>query len=136
MIEELGGKEIEFFSVRVELGKGGVEKILPIGEITKYEKSLIEAGVGELEGSIAKVSFGFQTFRRSGGLDEMELEGVKDANADADARLFVCPCDHIRDPTSSRTPPSSRLWSRPLLSSTVAFSFWAFSFLSRLSLPL
>lgn len=56
VVQELGGKELEFFSVRVQLGKDGVEKILPIGEITKYEKGLIEAGVGELEGSIAKVS--------------------------------------------------------------------------------
>lgn len=69
------GKDIEYFSTRVELGvrfsslcsvnfityiirtqqPEGVEKILPIGETTHYEKELISAAIPELEGNIAKV---------------------------------------------------------------------------------
>ncbi|KAL7411667.1 lactate/malate dehydrogenase [Mrakia frigida] len=56
VVKELGGKELEFFSVRVELGAGGIEKILPIGKISAYEQSLINAGIAELEVSIAKGS--------------------------------------------------------------------------------
>jgi len=33
----------------------GIEKILPIGKISTYEQSLIDAGIAELEVSIAKV---------------------------------------------------------------------------------
>ncbi|KAH7100506.1 malate dehydrogenase [Auriculariales sp. MPI-PUGE-AT-0066] len=52
------GKEIEYFSARVELGPSGVEKILPIGNTSDYEKGLITAGLPELQESIAKgVSF-------------------------------------------------------------------------------
>jgi malate dehydrogenase len=50
----LGGKELEFFSARVQLGKSGVEKILPIGEVSAAEQKMIEVAVPELEGNIAK----------------------------------------------------------------------------------
>lgn len=63
---DAGGKEIEsslpgkteYFSVPVLLGKNGVEKILPIGNTTDYEKKLLETAVGQLNGNISKgVSF-------------------------------------------------------------------------------
>jgi malate dehydrogenase len=50
------GKELEYFSARVELSSQGVEKILPIGEVTEQEKSLIAAALPDLESNIEKVS--------------------------------------------------------------------------------
>ncbi|KAL5478896.1 hypothetical protein ACEPAI_2173 [Sanghuangporus weigelae] len=61
-----GGKKVQgeieapldFFSARVELGGNGVEKILPIGKISSYEQTLLEAAVPELKANIEKgVSF-------------------------------------------------------------------------------
>lgn len=48
------GKELEYFSVRVELGPNGVEKIHSLGAITEYEQGLVKAAVPELEGNISK----------------------------------------------------------------------------------
>jgi len=48
------GKELEYFSSRIELGPNGVEKIFPLGNISDYEKSLIQAAVPELESNIQK----------------------------------------------------------------------------------
>lgn len=50
-----------YFSSRVELGKNGVERIHPIGDITDYERKLVDACVVELKKNIAKgVEFGKQ----------------------------------------------------------------------------
>jgi malate dehydrogenase len=46
--------QVDFFSVPVVLGKQGVEKILPLGETTDYEKKLLETAVGQLNGNISK----------------------------------------------------------------------------------
>ncbi|UZJ54200.1 hypothetical protein CBS101457_003520 [Exobasidium rhododendri] len=63
---DAGGKEVEaslpgkaeYFSVPVLLGKNGVEKILKIGEISDYEKKLLETAVEQLSGNVSKgVSF-------------------------------------------------------------------------------
>ncbi|KAI5118620.1 hypothetical protein M0805_006988 [Coniferiporia weirii] len=52
------GEALEYFSARVELGANGVEKILPIGQVSKYEQGLLEAAVPELKVNIEKgVSF-------------------------------------------------------------------------------
>ncbi|WVQ96022.1 malate dehydrogenase, NAD-dependent [Kwoniella sp. CBS 9459] len=52
------GSDLSFFSVNVELGPAGIEKILPIGQLDDAEKSLLEAAVKELGPSIEKgVSF-------------------------------------------------------------------------------
>jgi len=52
------GKDIEYFSARVELGVNGVEKINALGKITGAEKSLIDAALPELAINIDKgVSF-------------------------------------------------------------------------------
>jgi len=52
------GASLDYFSTRVELGENGVEKILPIGTVTEYEKELIKAAVVELGPHIDKgVSF-------------------------------------------------------------------------------
>eukprot|EP00744_Colponema_vietnamica_P003247 GILI01005004.1.p1 GENE.GILI01005004.1~~GILI01005004.1.p1 ORF type:complete len:339 (-),score=152.35 GILI01005004.1:163-1125(-) len=52
---------VPFFSSKVELGKNGVERILPLGDITDYERKLVDACVEELTKNIAKgVEFGKQ----------------------------------------------------------------------------
>ncbi|KAF8515722.1 malate dehydrogenase [Hysterangium stoloniferum] len=48
------GKELEYFSARVELGPNGVEKIHSLGNLSPYEKELVKASLSELEDSIAK----------------------------------------------------------------------------------
>jgi len=48
------GNDLTYFSVPVELGPGGVKKILPIGSINKYEQDLLSAATSELKGNIAK----------------------------------------------------------------------------------
>ncbi|GAA5856185.1 hypothetical protein JCM9279_000930 [Rhodotorula babjevae] len=48
------GQDLSFFSVPVELGPNGVEKVHPLGDLTAYEKELLEACLGELPGSITK----------------------------------------------------------------------------------
>jgi malate dehydrogenase len=50
------GDKVEYFSVPVELGPNGVQKILPIGQINDYEKGLFAAAVPELTGNISKGS--------------------------------------------------------------------------------
>jgi len=50
------GRPVEYFSAPIELGKNGVEKILPLGKVTPYEKGLLEAALPELEGNITKGS--------------------------------------------------------------------------------
>lgn len=59
---DAGGKDVEknlpgkaeFFSVPVQLGKNGVEKILSIGQVSDYEKKLLETAVGQLQGNVTK----------------------------------------------------------------------------------
>lgn len=52
------GKDLEYFSARVELGPGGVKKIHPIGTVSDYEQGLIKEAVPVLEINIATgVSF-------------------------------------------------------------------------------
>lgn len=59
---DAGGKDVEkdlpgkaeFFSVPVQLGKNGVEKILSIGSVSDYEKKLLETAVGQLQGNVTK----------------------------------------------------------------------------------
>ncbi|WWC73718.1 malate dehydrogenase, NAD-dependent [Kwoniella pini CBS 10737] len=48
------GADLDYFSVNIELGPSGVEKILPIGELDDVEKGLLEAAVKELGPSIEK----------------------------------------------------------------------------------
>ncbi|KAL8291306.1 hypothetical protein RQP46_002284 [Phenoliferia psychrophenolica] len=48
------GEELDFFSVPVELGPNGIEKVLPIGKLSEYEKTILKAALPELSGSIAK----------------------------------------------------------------------------------
>ncbi|KAG9076660.1 hypothetical protein FS749_011531 [Ceratobasidium sp. UAMH 11750] len=47
--------ELTYFSTNVKLGPNGVEKILPLGNITDYERKLLKAAVGELGDNISKV---------------------------------------------------------------------------------
>ncbi|WWC92781.1 malate dehydrogenase, NAD-dependent [Kwoniella dendrophila CBS 6074] len=50
--------DVEYFSVNIELGPNGIEKILPIGQLDDVEKGLLEAAIKELGPSIEKgVSF-------------------------------------------------------------------------------
>lgn len=59
---DAGGKDVasslpgkvDFFSVPVQLGKNGVEKILSIGLVSDYEKKLLETAVSQLEGNVSK----------------------------------------------------------------------------------
>ncbi|TYJ54587.1 malate dehydrogenase, NAD-dependent [Cryptococcus floricola] len=48
------GADLDYFSVNVELGPAGIEKILPIGKIDDVEKELLAAAVKELGPSIEK----------------------------------------------------------------------------------
>ncbi|CAK5110499.1 unnamed protein product [Meloidogyne enterolobii] len=45
---------LEYFAGPVELGPKGVEKILPLGELSSYEKKLIEKAIPDLKKEIAK----------------------------------------------------------------------------------
>ncbi|EJD36197.1 malate dehydrogenase [Auricularia subglabra TFB-10046 SS5] len=48
------GKELEYFSARVEIGPEGVQKIHPLGNLSSYEQGLLKAAIPELEDNIAK----------------------------------------------------------------------------------
>jgi malate dehydrogenase len=50
--------ELDYFSVPVEFGREGIQRILPIGKLSKFEYKLVTAAVLELKGNIGKgVSF-------------------------------------------------------------------------------
>ncbi|KAG8916871.1 malate DEHYDROGENASE, NAD-dependent, partial [Tulasnella sp. 408] len=52
------GADVEYFSARVELGPNGVEKILPLGNLSEYEQGLVKAALPELTTNITNgVSF-------------------------------------------------------------------------------
>ncbi|ORX89934.1 malate dehydrogenase, NAD-dependent [Basidiobolus meristosporus CBS 931.73] len=44
----------DYFATNVELGPDGVQKVHPVGQLSDYEKKLLEACVVELKGSIKK----------------------------------------------------------------------------------
>jgi malate dehydrogenase len=46
--------ELTFFATRVELGKGGVEKVHPIGPVTPYEQAWLDKMVPDLKSQIKK----------------------------------------------------------------------------------
>jgi malate dehydrogenase len=48
------GKELDYFSARVELDAGGVKVIHPIGKVTEIEQGLIAAALPELQTNIEK----------------------------------------------------------------------------------
>ncbi|CAE6475048.1 unnamed protein product [Rhizoctonia solani] len=48
------GSELQYFSTRVKLGPSGVEKILPLGNLSEYEAGLVKAAVPELKDNISK----------------------------------------------------------------------------------
>ncbi|SAM85721.1 probable MDH1-malate dehydrogenase precursor, mitochondrial [Ustilago bromivora] len=48
------GNETPFFSVPLQLGPDGVEKILPLGKLNDYESELIKKAVVDLNGNINK----------------------------------------------------------------------------------
>ncbi|ORZ37065.1 malate dehydrogenase [Catenaria anguillulae PL171] len=50
----LKAQGVDFFATKVELGKDGVEKIHPIGALSKYEEELLEKCVPELKANIKK----------------------------------------------------------------------------------
>ncbi|TIA74880.1 hypothetical protein E3P91_00681 [Wallemia ichthyophaga] len=53
------GKDVSYFSVSLQLGKSGVEKVLPVGPLSDYEKGLLQEALPELDASIVKgVGFG------------------------------------------------------------------------------
>ncbi|KAK3323165.1 malate dehydrogenase-like protein [Cercophora scortea] len=45
---------IDYFSSKVELGPGGVEKVLPLGKLDANEEKLLEACLGDLKKNIEK----------------------------------------------------------------------------------
>ncbi|KAI9509893.1 NAD-malate dehydrogenase [Russula earlei] len=55
------GKELDYFSTNVQIGPDGVEKILPLGKLTDYERQLIGSAVPELTANIEKGA----TFQRT-----------------------------------------------------------------------
>ncbi|KAI9020224.1 malate dehydrogenase, NAD-dependent [Phycomyces nitens] len=46
--------DIDYFSVPVELGINGVQKIKPLGKLSPYEQNLLSAATAELMGNIVK----------------------------------------------------------------------------------
>jgi len=48
------GKELAYFSAKVELGPNGVEKIHSLGNLSSYEQGLVKAAIPELEDNINK----------------------------------------------------------------------------------
>ncbi|CCM05909.1 uncharacterized protein FIBRA_08147 [Fibroporia radiculosa] len=57
-LKKVIGKELDFFSVPVELGPEGVAKLHSLGNLTEFEQSLIQAALPDLESNIEKgVSF-------------------------------------------------------------------------------
>jgi len=58
IIHKAIGSEIDYFSVPVQLGASGIEKLLPIGDLSQSEKVLLANAVPELQTNISKgVSF-------------------------------------------------------------------------------
>jgi len=55
------GRELDYFSANVQLGPNGVERIIPLGTLTDYEKQLVAAAVPELATNIEKGA----TFQRA-----------------------------------------------------------------------
>jgi len=55
------GRELDYFSTNIEIGRNGVERILPLGNLTSYERQLIAAAVPELATNIDKGA----TFQRA-----------------------------------------------------------------------
>ncbi|KAG0165724.1 malate DEHYDROGENASE, NAD-dependent [Apophysomyces sp. BC1034] len=55
-VKNITGEELEYFSLPVELGPNGVQKVLPVGNLSDYEKKLVAAAAPELKGNIAKGS--------------------------------------------------------------------------------
>jgi len=53
-VESTVEPSVPFFSSKVELGKNGVEKIHPVGQLNAYEEELKEACLKELAGNIKK----------------------------------------------------------------------------------
>lgn len=53
-VQEVIGNDVEFFSVPLKLGAEGVEKILPIGSISDFEKDLLQKGLPDLKDNITK----------------------------------------------------------------------------------
>ncbi len=54
---------IDFFASLVELGPGGAEKIHPVGNITPYEKKLLDTALKDLKGNINKGTYSGETER-------------------------------------------------------------------------
>ncbi|GAA5858590.1 hypothetical protein JCM8547_001378 [Rhodosporidiobolus lusitaniae] len=48
------GSDVAFFSVPVELGPNGAEKLHPLGKLSSYEQELLKGVLSELPGSITK----------------------------------------------------------------------------------
>lgn len=57
-IQKVVGQDVDYFSVPVELGAAGVERLLPLGSLSALEDKLLKAAIPELQGNISKgVSF-------------------------------------------------------------------------------
>jgi malate dehydrogenase len=46
--------ELPFFATKVKLGPSGAEEVLPVGDITEYEKEWLTKLIPELKSSIDK----------------------------------------------------------------------------------
>ncbi|KAI0246336.1 NAD-malate dehydrogenase [Lactifluus subvellereus] len=55
------GRDLDYFSTNVEIGPNGVERIVPLGNLSDYERQLIAAAVPELATNIEKGA----TFQRA-----------------------------------------------------------------------
>ncbi|KAG2209307.1 hypothetical protein INT46_003976 [Mucor plumbeus] len=57
-VNRIAGEEMEYFSVPLEFGREGIQRILPIGKMSKFEYQLLTSAIPELKSNIVKgVSF-------------------------------------------------------------------------------
>lgn len=54
VLQSLGAEGVKYFSLPVRLGRSGIESVQTVGNLSPYEKTLLQACVTELQGNIAK----------------------------------------------------------------------------------
>lgn len=57
-VYRIAGEEMEYFSVPLEFGREGIQRILPIGKMSEFEYQLLTSAIPELKSNIVKgISF-------------------------------------------------------------------------------
>eukprot|EP00959_Pyramimonas_sp_CCMP1952_P318334 6661224-Pyramimonas_sp.AAC.1 len=53
-VESTACEGLAYFATKCKLGKDGIDEVLPMGDLTAFEKAGLEKAKAELTGSIAK----------------------------------------------------------------------------------